>query len=170
MRVLIASTWFQLCWFAAVLGTYQWQWFTLCFTLATIAFCAVHDAPSLKPIAVIVIVGLALDSLNQQVSLLSFITIWLPIWLLCLWVMFAWYAYQLKTVLYRFPKTYVSIVGGIGGGASYLAGYKLQAVNFGYDVVFTLIILFVEWCVVTQLILKVYGNEKLTGKVNQESN
>ncbi|MDF5247442.1 DUF2878 domain-containing protein, partial [Vibrio parahaemolyticus] len=26
MKVFLASTWFQLCWFAAVLGTYQWQW------------------------------------------------------------------------------------------------------------------------------------------------
>ncbi|MDW1873261.1 DUF2878 domain-containing protein, partial [Vibrio sp. Vb0598] len=26
MRVLIASTWFQLCWFIAVLGTFEWQW------------------------------------------------------------------------------------------------------------------------------------------------
>ena len=170
MRVLLASTWFQLCWFAAVLGTYQWQWFTLCFTLVTIAYCALRDAASLKPIAIVTIFGLGLDSLNQQFFLLLFPILWLPMWLLCLWVMFAWYAYQLKTVLYRFPKTYVSIVGGIGGGASYLAGYKLQAVNFGYDVVFTLIILFVEWFVVMLLILRVYGNEKLTGKVNQESN
>nr|WP_319555911.1 DUF2878 domain-containing protein [uncultured Vibrio sp.] len=170
MRVLLASTWFQLCWFAAVLGTYQWQWFTLCFTLGTIVYCARRDATALKPIAVVTMFGLALDSLNQQFSVLIFPTLWLPLWLLCLWVMFAWYAYQLKTVLYRLPKTYVSIVGGIGGGASYFAGDKLQAVYFGYDVIFTLVVLFIEWVVVTLLILRVYGNEKLTGKFNQESN
>ncbi len=170
MRVLLASTWFQLCWFLAVLGTYQWQWFTLCFTLVTIAYCALNDAAALKPIVVVVVFGLALDSLNQQFSVLLFPTSWLPLWLLCLWLMFTWYAYQLKPVLYRFPKTYVSVIGGIGGAASYFAGYKLQAVDFGYDVFFTLMVLFVEWCVVTLLILRVYGNEKLTGKVNQESN
>ncbi|BDR13940.1 DUF2878 domain-containing protein [Vibrio sp. STUT-A11] len=170
MRVLLASTWFQLCWLAAVLGTYQWQWFTLCFTLVTIAYCALNDAAALKPIVVVVVFGLALDSLNQQFSVLIFPTLWLPLWLLCLWLMFTWYAYQLKPVLYRFPKTYVSVIGGIGGSASYFAGYKLQAVDFGYDVFFTLMVLFVEWCVVTLLILRVYGNEKLTGKVNQESN
>lgn len=170
MRVLFASTWFQLCWFAAVLGTYQWQWLTVCFTLLTIAYCALRDAAALKPIAVVSIFGLALDSINQQFSLLLFPTLWIPLWLLCLWVMFAWYASQLKSVLYRFPKTYVSVVGGFGGGASYFAGYKLQAVNFGYDVMFTLGILFIEWFVVTLLILRVHGNEKLTRKFNQESN
>ncbi|MGR5469994.1 DUF2878 domain-containing protein, partial [Vibrio astriarenae] len=38
MRVFLASTWFQLCWFAAVLGTYQWQWLTLVLTLLTLVY------------------------------------------------------------------------------------------------------------------------------------
>ncbi|MGY0615686.1 DUF2878 domain-containing protein [Vibrio sp. FJH11] len=170
MKVLLASTWFQVCWFAAVLGTYQWQWFTLGFTLVTIAYCALLDAASLKVITIVTLVGLVLDSLNQQFTLLIFPSVWLPVWLLCLWFVFAWYACQLKSVLYRLPKIYVSIIGGIGGAASYFAGYKLQAVEFGYDVYFTLMVLFVEWFVVTLLILRVYGNAKLTGKVNQEFN
>ncbi len=68
-----------------------------------------------------------------------------------------------------FPKTYVSIVGGIGGTASYFAGYKLQAVEFGFSVGATLTILFVEWCAMMLLILKVYGNEKLEEKLETEA-
>ncbi|MGP8304649.1 DUF2878 domain-containing protein [Vibrio sp. YIC-376] len=169
MRVLVASTWFQICWFAAVLGTYQWQWLTVCLTLLTIAYCILSNATSLKGIAIVTAIGLALDSLNQQFTLLIFQTVWLPIWLLCLWVVFAWYARQLISVLHRFPKIFVSIVGGLGGGASYFAGYKLHSVEFGYSVNLSLVILFIEWCAVMVLILKVYGNEKLAGKLSQES-
>lgn len=169
MKVFIASTWFQLCWFAAVLGTYQWQWVTLFLTLATLLYCLKTDASSLKSIGVIVTIGLVLDTLNQQLSVFVFPTLWLPVWLLCLWVLFSWYAYQLKSILYRFPKTYVSIVGGFGGTASYFAGYKLQAVEFGFSVGTTLMILFVEWCAMMLLILKVYGNEKLEEKLETEA-
>lgn len=169
MKVFLASTWFQLCWFAAVLGTYQGQWVTLFLTLATILYCLKTDASSLKSIGVIVTIGLVLDTLNQQLSVFVFPTLWLPVWLLCLWVLFSWYAYQLKSILYRFPKTYVSIVGGLGGTASYFAGYKLQAVEFGFSVGTTLMILFVEWCAMMLLILKVYGNEKLEEKLETEA-
>lgn len=169
MKVFLASTWFQLCWFAAVLGTYQWQWVTLFLTLATLLYCLKTDASSLKSIGVIVTVGLVLDMLNQQLSVFVFPTLWLPVWLLCLWVLFSWYAYQLKSILYRFPKTYVSVVGGLGGTASYFAGYKLQAVEFGFSVGTTLMILFVEWCAMMLLILKVYGNEKLEESFNSET-
>ena len=168
MKVFLASTWFQLCWFAAVLGTYQWQWVTLFLTLATLLSCLKSDASSLKSIGVIVTSGLVLDTLNQQLSVFVFPTPWLPVWLLCLWVLFSWYAYQLKSILYRFPKTYVSIVGGLGGTASYFAGYKLQAVEFGFNTSITLAILFVEWSLVMLLILRVYGNEKLEEKLETE--
>ncbi|MBO0217405.1 DUF2878 family protein, partial [Vibrio sp. Vb2880] len=57
MKVFLASTWFQLCWFAAVLGTYQWQWVTLFLTLATLLYCLKSDASSLKSIGVIVTSG-----------------------------------------------------------------------------------------------------------------
>lgn len=169
MKVFLASTWFQLCWFVAVLGTYQWQWVTLFLTLATLLYCLKNDASSLKSIGVIVTFGLVLDTLNQQLSVFVFPTLWLPVWLLCLWVLFSWYAYQLKSILYRFPKIYVSIVGGLGGTASYFAGYKLQAVEFGFSVGTTLMILFVEWCAMMLLILKVYGNEKLEEKLETEA-
>lgn len=160
MRVFIASTWFQLCWFVAVLGTYQWQWVTLLLTLATLLYCIKTNASSLKSIGVIVTIGLVFDTFNQHFSVFVFPTQWLPSWLICLWLLFSWYAYQLKTILHRFPKFYVSVVGGIGGMGSYFAGYKLQAVEFGFSTSITLALLFIEWCVVMLLILRVYGNEK----------
>ncbi|WP_104047812.1 DUF2878 domain-containing protein [Vibrio jasicida] len=168
MRLFIASTWFQLCWFAAVLGTYQWQWLTLVLTLLTLVYCWRVEPFTLKSVAIVVFMGLVLDTLNKQLSVLLFPTVWLPMWLVCLWVLFSWYAYQLKSILYRFPKNYVSVVGGIGGTASYFAGYKLQAVEFGFNTSITLAILFVEWCLVMLLILRVYGNEKLEEKSETE--
>jgi hypothetical protein len=169
MRVFIASTWFQLIWFAAVLGTYQWQWLTLLLTLVTVVYCWKTDRSSLKSIASIVTTGLVLDTLNQQFSVFIFPTQWLPVWLLCLWVLFSWYAYQLKSILYRFPKTYVSIVGGLGGTVSYFAGYKFQAVEFGFSISTTLAFLFVEWCAMMLLILRVYANERVEEKLETEA-
>ena len=107
--------------------------------------------------------------LTKVFSVFVFPTQWLPIWLLCLWVLFSWYAYQLKPVLYRFPKIYVSIVGGVGGTVSYYAGYKLQVVEYGFNTSVTLIILFAEWFAMTLLILKVYGYEKLEERFNPEA-
>ncbi|BCB41915.1 zinc ABC transporter permease [Vibrio alginolyticus] len=169
MKLLIASTWFQLCWFSAVLGTYQWQWLTLTLTFLTLVYCWRTDAFALKHIASIVLAGVVLDTLNQQFSVFVFPTQWLPIWLLCLWVLFSWYAYQLKSVLYRFSKIYVSIVGGVGGTVSYYAGYKLQVVEYGFNTSVTLVILFAEWFAMTLLILKVYGYEKLEERFNPEA-
>ncbi|HHX8657897.1 TPA: DUF2878 domain-containing protein [Vibrio diabolicus] len=169
MKLLIASTWFQLCWFSAVLGTYQWQWLTLILTFITLVYCWRTDASALKHIASIVLAGVVLDTINQQFSVFVFPTQWLPIWLLCLWVLFSWYAYQLKPVLYRFPKIYVSIVGGVGGTVSYYAGYKLQVVEYGFNTSVTLVILFAEWFAMTLLILKVYGYEKLEERFNPEA-
>ncbi|AXY00787.1 DUF2878 domain-containing protein [Vibrio alfacsensis] len=169
MKLLLASTWFQLCWFAAVLGTYQWQWLTLILTLVTLIYCIRADAHSLKSISFITVTGLVLDTINQQFSILVFSTQWLPVWLLCLWVMFSWYSYQLKSILYRFPKPYVSLIGGIGGTMSYFAGFKLQAVEFGFSTSVTLAILFAQWCVMILVILKVYGNEELEKKLETET-
>ncbi|PFG55892.1 uncharacterized protein DUF2878 [Vibrio sp. ES.051] len=166
MRVFIASIWFQLCWFSAVIGTYHLQWVTFALTITTILYCIKTDIASLRGIAVITVSGLVLDTLNQQISVFVFPTLWLPVWLMCLWVLFSWYAYQLRSVLYRFPKTYVSIIGGIGGVVSYYAGFKLQAVEFGFSTGVTLIILFAEWVAMMLLILKVYGNEKLEESLN----
>lgn len=90
-----------------------------------------------------------------------------PCVLIGLWVLFAWYAYQLKVLLHRLAKIYVSILGGLGGMLSYFAGYKLQAVEFGFDTSITLLALFVEWLVLMLVILKVYNNGKLKEKTRK---
>ncbi len=169
MKLLIASIWFELCWLSAVLGTHQWQWLTLAATIVTLIYCWRVNASSLKCIAVITALGVALDTVNQQFSILVFPTQWLPVWLLCLWFLFPWYVYQLKSVLYRFPKIYVSIIGGLGGTVSYFAGHELHAVEFGFSTGITLAILFLEWFVFMLLILRVYGNEKLDDKLETKT-
>lgn len=168
MKAFLASMWFQLCWFIAVLGTYRWQWLMLVITIATLVYCWKRDRSALKRIFVIAVIGVGVDTLNQRFSIIIFPTQWLPIWLLCLWILFSWYAHQLREVLHRFRPVYVLLVGGVGGAVSYFAGLKLHAVEFGYDVTIALAVLFVEWCAVMFLILKVYENEKFARKLNHE--
>ncbi len=38
MALILASAWFNLVWFLAVIGTEQWQWVTLCFALMTLGY------------------------------------------------------------------------------------------------------------------------------------
>ncbi|BBM64386.1 hypothetical protein VA249_10320 [Vibrio alfacsensis] len=52
---------------------------------------------------------------------------------------------------------------------SYFAGFKLQAVEFGFSTSVTLAILFAQWCVIILVILKVYGNEELEKKLETET-
>lgn len=51
MRVLIASTWFQLCWFIAVLGTFEWQWLMMILALATLVYSILTAFHSVKAIS-----------------------------------------------------------------------------------------------------------------------
>ncbi len=135
--------------------------------LATLVYSILTAFHSVKAISFVTIFGLVLDTLNQHFSLLVFPTPWLPVWLIGLWVLFAWYAYQLKVLLHRFVKIYVSVLGGLGGMLTYFAGYKLQAVEFGFDTSITLLALFVEWLVLMLVILKVYNNGKLKEKTRK---
>jgi hypothetical protein len=145
MSLLLSSLWFQLLWLAAVLGREHWQWpllSTICLTCLISLWRG--DIP-LSFIAGVLFTGLFIDSINQQLSLLEFTTSYLPLWLAGLWLIFAWYCWQLRFLLIRLPLLLVSMAGAAGGALSYFAGYKLGAVEWPKDHTDTFFILFSEW-------------------------
>ncbi|KYN88528.1 hypothetical protein ATY35_01470 [Vibrio cidicii] len=158
MRLLLVSTWFQLGWFLCVLGKETWQWAALTYVIATLLWSWKAHPRQLKSIAIVAISGTVLDSINQQVELLNFVSDALPLWMVCLWWLFAWYASQLILVIRRFRRAQVCAIGGIAGALSYIAGEQLGSVQFGYGFLLTALILLMQWILITFCILKVYDH------------
>lgn len=165
-RLLIVSTWFQCLWFMAVIGTEVWQFLTLILTIATYVLSYAYLSTRLMPAILMAIVGVIVDSLNIQFGLLIFgqplwgsetANIWLPpVWLISLWFMFAWYARFLVPAVSDFPRTIVTVIGGVMGSLSYMAGNKLEAVELGYSLWMSGGVLFVEWALITYLVLRIF--------------
>ncbi len=81
MALILASAWFNLVWFLAVIGSEQWQWVTLCFALMTLGYQHQVDQKTWKPTLLIAVVGCLVDSLNQYLSIFQFTSTFLPVWL-----------------------------------------------------------------------------------------
>ena len=158
-RLLIISSWFQIIWFLAVVGQYSWQWLTL--ALAVMTFVATAFATKVPWFKVLLIfaIGVSVDWLNMSLGALKFEHGSFPVWLFSLWLIFIWYSYFLYPLLSQYPISLVSMVGGVGGALSYIAGEKLGAVTFGLPLITTSGILLIEWTILIALIIRVYGYE-----------
>ncbi|PMH46760.1 hypothetical protein BCU68_01625 [Vibrio sp. 10N.286.49.B3] len=156
MKLLLLSSWFQLLWFAAVLGQQSLQWLLVFAVLITIFISVKRQSLPLIKWLSLFIVGITVDSFNQWSGLLVFSTPWLPYWLVALWGIFFWYAYQMMTIVNQYPISIVSVIGGISGGLSYYAGLKFDAVAWSYPIAMTISVLMIEWFLLCFLVIKVY--------------
>lgn len=161
-QLLFVSTWFQILWFVAVIGRESWQWLALIVVTLTWVASYFLSRFNLARCALIVILGVAVDSLNMAMGWFNFSSPTIPLWLLALWGIFSWYAFYLHPIVSRFPLSAVSMIGGGAGALSYLAGAKLGAVSFEMPTLPMIAILFVEWVVVVYLIMRVLGYESRT--------
>ncbi|WP_242011038.1 DUF2878 family protein [Vibrio furnissii] len=50
----------------------------------------------------------------------------------------------------------------IGGALSYWAGYRFGAVQFGLSIFWSVLALFLEWFLLSLLLMKVFRNENIT--------
>ncbi|GAA5645172.1 DUF2878 domain-containing protein [Vibrio proteolyticus] len=159
-RLIIASTWFQLLWFLAVLGQTAYQYWML--AAVALTYLVSWQALSVRGrwIGVIALLGCGVDWVNSQANVLIFPQASLPVWLVALWFIFAWYATFLVPVVSQYPLRFVSIVGGVAGSLSYWAGFKLGAVQFGFDTFWSLFLLWLEWAILVAIIIRVLSHEK----------
>ena len=147
----------------AVLGSYSLQYVTLAIAMLTLlASIAMTDLPWGK-VLVVIGIGVCVDFINTYTGVFQFAEAGFPLWLLALWVAFAWYAYFLTPILIRYPLLAVSIVGSAGGVLSYIAGNKLGAVELGFPVLLSSLILAIEWLLLIAIIIRVYGHEQSNG-------
>ena len=158
-RLLIISTWFQVVWLCAVLGNYEWQYLSLLFVVGTIAISVVKTKINWFKWTGIVAVGVIVDFANKAVGLFQFQFEGFPLWLIALWMIFAWYGYFLYPLVSQYPVLIVSILGGIAGALSYMAGERFGAVTFGMPFFTVVCVLLVEWFLIIALILRIYGYE-----------
>ena len=158
-QLLLVSTWFQIIWLVAVVGNDNWQWLTVSLVTLTIVISYLYAGFHLFKPAIVVLLGITLDYLNLSVGLFEFDAPSFPLWLVGLWGIFAWYAFYLQSVLTRYPLYLVSLVGGIGGSLSYVAGANLGAVTFSLPLPYMFAILFLQWFAVVYVIMKVLGHE-----------
>ncbi len=155
MRLFLVSLWFQALWFVAVAGRQEYQIALFGAVIATYALTFRQLQGGL--IFFTFSVGLGLDSLNSRLHILEFERAGLPLWLIVLWGLFAWYLFQMRQMLSKYPPIAVVLVGALGGAMSYLGGYKLGAVQWPLNNMLTFTILFFEWLLLFICIQKIYG-------------
>jgi hypothetical protein len=103
-------------------------------------------------VLVVAMTGIVVDSLQKTSGLLSYAgdvpVYWLaPYWIIAMWVLFAT---AMTTSLQRLQGKYLfaAAVGAIGGPLSYVAGEKLNGIEFNYDFWPTVIIISLIWATV----------------------
>ncbi|MEW6990999.1 DUF2878 domain-containing protein [Colwelliaceae bacterium 6441] len=135
---------FNLSWFGLVMIGNSYIPFTLIW-LAMHVYCCKQPLAELKLLISITIIGTAVDSLLQFFDVLVFTDRnSIPLWLVMLWCAFA------ATIAHslQFLRSSIKLqwlVGYIFPPLSYLAGSHLSAVEFGYDLAISFIVLGTIW-------------------------
>jgi hypothetical protein len=158
MKFVLISIWFQALWFIAVLGRADEQALLMFLITLTLALNLKVSTLPMSKILVLVVTGICVDQLNIVFNVLDFgETTFIPIWLVGLWVAFQWYANYLLPIVDRFSTWAVMAICAAGGSASYFAGMKFGAVEWPLDTAVTLVILGIEWALMSLVIVKVHG-------------
>ncbi|WP_337983902.1 DUF2878 domain-containing protein [Vibrio inusitatus] len=152
-ELLVKSIWFQGLWFLAVIGRDSTFFLLLLAVGATLVYSVKKEQINLAWLATLVLIGIVLDTFHGFIGLFLFPQSWIPAWLILLWVIFIWYAYQMKTILTRFPLPIVSMIGALGAAGSYFAGLKLGAVQWPYSDEMTFVVLTIEWFLLFALVI-----------------
>ncbi len=100
-------------------------------------------------IVAVVLLGIVVDSLLLRAGLLVSPQggLWPPIWLMCLWGLFAT---TLNHSLKWFQSHAVAamVVGGLAGAMTYLMGTRLTDFSLKNPQMLTLMVMFIIWCLV----------------------
>ncbi|MEW9796756.1 DUF2878 domain-containing protein [Alteromonas sp. CYL-A6] len=145
--------WFQAIWFLAIF--FQYEWFWLIIMLLFGFFIVVGQRLlELKVMVSVAVTGVIVDSALTGAGVFIFDdqvrAVWIPWWLVTLWLGFAGTLRHSLRYLGERPWLCVA-AGGISGPLSYLAGERLGAVSFGYPLTVTLVILSAVWAALLPL-------------------
>lgn len=109
------------------------------------------------------LVGIILDSALSALQLFVFADqALIPVWLVFIWFHFALCLNHSLAWLRRIPLALVAVIGAIAGPASYLAGYRLGAVELPYGSVISGLVLAVLWALLLPVFVQYSAKLKLS--------
>ncbi|WP_460241123.1 DUF2878 domain-containing protein [Aurantivibrio infirmus] len=148
IRKLLNILFFQIAWFSCLLLEENWSLLITATILFLHQLLIVRNTKEWLFIFTVAFLGVVADSLFSLVGVLNFSEkgILIPIWLACIWLVFAttlnhsfiW----LKNNLFL-----AAVLGAIGGPMSYFAGTKLSDVSFSSSFWDSLLFLMVFWAI-----------------------
>ncbi len=150
---------FQVAWFACALGAGNDipEAGVLVLAALLIVHFRIHTRNMIRDSIYIVLVGLVgftIDSLLSMFGVLNFKdTLYAPLWLLMLWMVFA------TTIFYSLEWLHnrywlAGILGALGGPLSYYGGSKFDALQLGDNILLSMVVISICWFMIVPLMLK----------------
>lgn len=158
---LLNITFYQLGWFACVLGA-AWG-YPIVGAFLGLLLIGVHLllASSRKSEILLMLgacaLGVTIDSLQQSFGIFTFKSdsswpLWLPLWVFVIWAQFATlFHYALRWMAGRYLLA--AALGALGGPLAYWTGIRLGAASFGSLPTLSFICLAIVWSAVTPTLL-----------------
>lgn len=157
LPVLINIGLFQLGWFVCVFGG---NYVAVGVTLFVLV---VHTWKLAKPnewhfLLCVWLVGIVVDSLLLRIGVLQLAdgSLLSPVWLMCLWLLFATTLKHSMDWLFQKPL-WGAVLGSISGPLTYWAGVRMSDVSFGADTTLNIAAMMVAWALVLPLL---YGIDR----------
>ncbi len=141
---------FQLLWFSAVIGRNEWIILPLLFIAAHLIFTPSRATDwRVIPIALI---GITADAILTWSGILVFDT--LPLWLGLVWIGFVLTLGHSMSWLRKLPTLVLVPLGAVAGTASYLAGWRLEAVQLPMGLAWSVATLAILWAIMLPLLVQ----------------
>lgn len=152
--------WFQCIWLSTVLGRNDFLPLAGGLIMLHLA-CARRRRVELRQLACVGGLGIAVDAALSLAGVFQFPgQVLVPLWLCCLWLAFAGILGRSLAYLASRPLLCV-LAGAVAFPFNYWAGQRLGAVEFGYSLPLTLLVLALVWGAVLPLMFR------LTRKLGQ---
>ncbi len=157
---------FQLGWFICLLAGDIVALIFLIFVLCIHQRYLVKNKNEWTLILAVSVFGLLLDSVLTVVGIFQFENVsagYIPIWLVCLWCLFATTLCHSMQWLHGYIK-WTPLVGGLAAACSYFGGYRLGAVEFSNSLLLSLFYIGFAWMLVFPIMI-VYARKLTSDKV-----
>ncbi|MGX9418310.1 DUF2878 domain-containing protein [Vibrio sp. RC27] len=155
MRVFIISVVFQILWFVAVIGRERYEWALLLVVTALWLVLLWQGRKEIKLLFFFAALGIGIDMVTHSIDILVFDNSAFPIWLVSLWLLFAWYMVFLLPMLKKVPRATVPILFMVGGVFSYAAAMKFSAFTTSYSLPITFSVFAIQWATLGLIAMRI---------------
>ncbi|MCE2573131.1 DUF2878 domain-containing protein [Motilimonas eburnea] len=153
---------FQLVWFSSILMQ-QDSWPITLLLLFGHFYLSPQRRQDVILMFGVTLVGIIMDSSLSALEVFVFADqVLMPVWLIFIWLHFALCLNHSLAWLRRIPLVLVALIGAVAGPASYLAGYRLGAVELSYGSVISGVIIAVLWALALPAFVQFSAKLKLS--------